>query len=146
MAKKVWISLPLITTADATDATVVGFTKGGQKKELEFEVAVFITKWLMDKSVPFGIDFESSCVDREGVLAALPRRLQRILGFKAPGSAEPSAEEGPGEAAEPEGGAVGEGGGEVEPVSEVAAENPFGGGESEAADSQEASDEPPATE
>jgi hypothetical protein len=84
MAKKVWISLPLLTTTDLADATVVGFLKGGQKKELEVETAAFVTKWLMDKSIPFGIDFESATVDRNLVLDALPKRLQKVLGYPAP--------------------------------------------------------------
>ena len=79
MSKKVWVSLPLITTTDLKDESVVGFLKGGVKKELETETAVFITKWLMDKSVPFSIDFESATVDQNAVLEALPRRLQRLL-------------------------------------------------------------------
>jgi hypothetical protein len=89
MAKKVWISLPLITSADTTDAAAVGFTKGGTKKDLEVEVAAFITKWLMDKDVPFGIDFESCGVDRALVIEALPKRLQKILGATVPVVAEP---------------------------------------------------------
>src|ERR1051325_4949661 len=82
MPKKVWLSLPLITSTDPADSSVVGFTKGGQKKELEIEVAAFITKWLMDKNVPFSIDFESSAIDRDVVIEALPKRLQRALGYK----------------------------------------------------------------
>jgi hypothetical protein len=79
MSKKVWVSLPLITTTDLKDEAVVGFLKGGVKKELDTETAVFITKWLMDKSVPFSIDFDSAMVDQNAVLEALPRRLQRLL-------------------------------------------------------------------
>ncbi len=82
MAKKVWVSLPLTVAAEATDEAVVAFTKGGPKKELEVEVAAFIMKWLMDRNVPFVIDFESSTVDRKAALDALPRRLQKALGYK----------------------------------------------------------------
>lgn len=82
MAKRVWVSLPLTTTTDLTDAAVVGFLKGG-KKTLEIETGAFITKWLMDKSVPFNIDFESSTVDRTLVMAALPSSLQKSLGSAA---------------------------------------------------------------
>jgi len=60
MAKKVWISIPLITVSEANDAAVVSFLKGGLKKELEVETAAFITKWLVDKDVLFGIDFETT--------------------------------------------------------------------------------------
>src|ERR1044072_4407102 len=82
MTKKVWISLPLITFKDPKEQSVATFLKGGQKKELEFEIAVFLTKWLMDRSVPLMIDFEASGVDEDRVLDALPRRLQRGLGRK----------------------------------------------------------------
>ena len=83
MAKKVWLSLPLVTTADLKDESVVSFLKGGSKKDLELEVAAFITKWLMDRDVPFGIDFESCGVDRALVIESLPKRLQKILGSAA---------------------------------------------------------------
>src|ERR1035441_2642777 len=86
MAKKVWISFPLITTSDLKEESVVTFLKGGQKKDLEVEVAAFVTKWLMDKDVPFGIDFDSCGVDRALVIESLPKRLQKIL---APIIAEP---------------------------------------------------------
>ena len=89
MAKKVWISLPLITSCEAGDASVVSFLKGGTKKDLEVEVAAFITKWLMDRDVPFGIDFDSCGVDRALVIESLPKRLQKILGATAPVVAEP---------------------------------------------------------
>jgi hypothetical protein len=82
MSKKCWIALPLITTTDVKDETVVAFLKGGLKKELENETAAFIMKWLLDKSVPFEIDFDSAPVDRPVVLESLPRRLQRLVGFK----------------------------------------------------------------
>jgi len=84
MAKKVWISFPLTTSSEANDASVVSFLKGGQKKELEVEIAAFITKWLIDKSVPFAIDFASSTVDRNVVVEALPKRLQKLLVVAAP--------------------------------------------------------------
>ena len=84
MAKKVWISFPLITTSDLKDDAVVTFLKGGQKKELEIEVAAFATKWLMDRDVPFGIDFDSCGVDRTVVVESLPKRLQKILGASVP--------------------------------------------------------------
>jgi hypothetical protein len=84
MAKKVWISFPLITTSDLKEESVVTFLKGGQKKELEVEVAAFVTKWLMDKDVPFGIDFDSCGVDRALVTESLPKRLQKILGATVP--------------------------------------------------------------
>jgi hypothetical protein len=89
MPKKIWISLPLVTTADLKDDAVVAFLKGGQKKDLEVEVAAFITKALMDKDVPFGIDFDSCGVDRALVIESLPKRLQKILGASAAGVAEP---------------------------------------------------------
>ena len=88
MAKKVWISFPLITTSDLKEESVVTFLKGGQKKELEVEVAAFVTKWLMDKDVPFGIDFDSCGVDRALVTESLPKRLQKILGATVPVVAE----------------------------------------------------------
>jgi|SRR5665213_2272046 len=84
MAKKVWISFPLSTASEANDAAVVSFLKGGQKKELEVELAAFVTKWMFDKSVPFGIDFDSAAVDRNLVMAALPKRLQKALGVTIP--------------------------------------------------------------
>ena len=84
MAKKVWISFPLITTSDLKEESVATFLKGGQKKELEVEVAAFVTKWLMDRDVPFGIDFDSCGVDRTVVIESLPKRLQKILGATAP--------------------------------------------------------------
>jgi hypothetical protein len=84
MTKKVWISFPLITTSDLKDESVVAFLKGGQKKDLEVEVAAFVTKWLMDKDVPFWLDFESCGVDRAVVIESLPKRLQKILGASAP--------------------------------------------------------------
>ncbi len=89
MPKKVWISLPLITSSEAGDASIVSFLKGGVKKNLEVEVAAFITKSLMDKNVPFGIDFDSCGVDRALVIEALPKRLQKILGAAIPLVAEP---------------------------------------------------------
>jgi hypothetical protein len=110
MAKKVWMSLPLVTTADLKEESVVTFLKGGQKKELEVEVAAFVTKWLMDKDVPFGIDFDSCGIDRAVVIESLPKRLQKILGasipvavettgadaaVSAPGEVAPSAEAAP---------------------------------------------------
>ncbi len=79
MAKKVWISFPLITTSDLKEESVVTFLKGGQKKELEIEVAAFVTKWVMDRDVKFGIDFDSCGVDRGAVIELLPKRLQKIL-------------------------------------------------------------------
>jgi hypothetical protein len=88
MAKKVWISFPLITTSDLKEESVVTFLKGGQKKILEVEVAAFVTKWLMDRDVPFGIDFDSCGVDRAVVIESLPKRLQKILGATAPVIAE----------------------------------------------------------
>ena len=91
MAKKVWISFPLITTSDLKEESVVTFLKGGQKKELEVEVAAFVTKWLMDKDVPFGIDFDSCGVDRAAVIELLPKRLQKILGATAAVIAETAA-------------------------------------------------------
>ena len=84
MAKKVWISFPLITASEANDAAVVSFLKGGLKKELEVETAAFITKWMFDKDVPFGIDFDSAAVDRNLVMAALPKRVQKALGVTIP--------------------------------------------------------------
>jgi hypothetical protein len=93
MAKKYWISLPLIAVENATDAAVAAFTKGGPKKELEVEVAAVIMKWLMDRNVPFTIDFDSATVDRTAAFEALPRRLQKALGYKAPVASENAAEE-----------------------------------------------------
>ena len=84
MAKKVWISFPLITTSDLKEESVVSFLKGGQKRDLEVEVAAFVTKWLMDKDVPFGIDFDSCGVDRTVVIESLPKRLQKILVASVP--------------------------------------------------------------
>ena len=84
MAKKVWISFPMTAARDASDASVVTFLKGGQKKDLEIEVAAFVTKWLMDRDVPFGIDFDSCGVDRAAVIELLPKRLQKILGASVP--------------------------------------------------------------
>lgn len=97
MAKKIWISLPLITATDLKDESVVSFLKGGSKKDLEVEVAAFITKWLMDRDVPFGIDFDSCGVDRTLVIESLPKRLQKLLGATAavvadPGEGVPSEE------------------------------------------------------
>jgi hypothetical protein len=89
MAKKVWVSFPLTTSCDARDASVVTFLKGGQKKELEVETATFITKWLMDKDVPFGMDFDSAGVDRALVIESLPKRLQKILSATVPAVADP---------------------------------------------------------
>src|ERR1035438_6321446 len=88
MAKKVWISFPLITTSDLKEESVVSFLKGGTKKDLEVEVAAFVTKWLMDRDVPFGIDFESCGVDRAVVIESLPKRLQKILGASVPAAVE----------------------------------------------------------
>jgi NCAIR mutase (PurE)-related protein len=84
MNKRVWISFPLTTSSEVSDASVVSFLKGGQKKELEVEIATFITKWLVDRSVGFGIDFDTSTVDRNVVMAALPKRLQKILCVTVP--------------------------------------------------------------
>ena len=89
MAKKVWISFPLITSCEAGDDSVVSFLKGGSKKELEVEVAAFVTKWLMDRDVPFGIDFDSCGVDRTVVIESLPKRLQKILAAAAPVVTDP---------------------------------------------------------
>lgn len=83
MAKKVWVSLPLIPTTDPADAMVGNFLKGGQRKTLEIETAAFVTKWCMDNSIPFSIDFESATVERNLVMEALPKRLQKILGHLA---------------------------------------------------------------
>ena len=88
MAKKAWISLPLITSCDASDASVVTFLKGGLKKDLEVETAAFVQKWLMDRDIPFGVDFASASVDRALVIESLPKRLQKILGPTVPVSAE----------------------------------------------------------
>ena len=71
MAKKVWISIPLVTASEANDAAVVSFLKGGQKRELEVETATFITKWMSDKSVPFHIDVERSSPER--IVAPAPQ-------------------------------------------------------------------------
>jgi hypothetical protein len=84
MAKKAWISLPLITSCDASDASVVTFLKGGLKKDLEVETAAFVQKWLMDRDIPFGVDFASASVDRALVIESLPKRLQKILGATVP--------------------------------------------------------------
>jgi hypothetical protein len=81
-------SFPLSTSCDANDASVVTFLKGGLKKELEVETAAFLTKWLMDRDVPFGVDFDSSGVDRALVIESLPKRLQKALGATAPVIAE----------------------------------------------------------
>jgi hypothetical protein len=86
---KCWISLPLVTASDPKDESVVSFLKGGTKKDLEVEVAAFITKWLMDKDVPFGIDFDSCAVDRALVIESLPKRLQKVLGITTAAPAEP---------------------------------------------------------
>src|ERR1017187_5709615 len=123
MAKKVWISFPLITTSDLKEESVVTFLKGGQKKDLEVEVAAFVTKWLMDKDVPFGIAFDSCGVDRAIVIESLPKRLQKILGATAAVVAEP------GEAAPSEDAAEVAEAGAVEQVAEVE--------EAEAADAAE---------
>src|ERR1035438_8738431 len=88
MAKKVWISFPLVTTRDLKEESVVTFLKGGQKKDLEVETAAFVTKWLMDRDIPFGIDFDSCGVDRTIVIESLPKRLQKILGASVPRSEE----------------------------------------------------------
>ena len=88
MAKS-WISLPLVTASDPKDESVVSFLKGGSKKDLEVEVAAFITKWLMDRDVPFGIDFDSCGVDRALVIESLPKRLQKILGGTVPVVVDP---------------------------------------------------------
>jgi hypothetical protein len=84
MARKVWISFPLIRASETSDAAVVSFLKGGLKKELELEAAAFITKWMFDKDVPFSIDFDSATVDRNLVMAALPKRIQKALGVAIP--------------------------------------------------------------
>jgi hypothetical protein len=89
----------LITTSDLKDESVVAFLKGGQKKELEVEAATFVTKWLMDRDVPFGIDFDSCGVDRAIVIESLPKRLQKILGATAAVVAE-SADVAPNDEAE----------------------------------------------
>lgn len=73
MAKKVWLSFPLITASEANDAAVVSFLKGGLKKELEVETATFITKWMLGKSVPFVIAVESSSLERNLVVAPSPQ-------------------------------------------------------------------------
>jgi hypothetical protein len=89
MAKRVWVSLPLTTTTDLADSAVVGFLKGG-KKTLEIETGAFITKWLVEKSVPFSIDFDSATVDRKLVMEALPDPIQKsleILAAAAPAEA-----------------------------------------------------------
>ena len=88
MAKRIWISIPLTTTADLKEEAVVSFLKGGTKKDLEVEVAAFITKWLLDKDVPFGIAFDSCGVDRALVIECLPKRLQKIVGSSAAAIAE----------------------------------------------------------
>ena len=80
MAKKYWISIPLCTASEANDAAVVSFLKGGLKKELEAEVAAFITKWMLDKSVPFLIAVESSSPERNLVLAPAPQASQNAPG------------------------------------------------------------------
>lgn len=119
MAKKVWISFPLTTSCDASDASVVSFLKGGLKKELEVEVAAFITKALMDKDVPFGIDFDSCGVDRALVIEALPKRLQKILGATVPVVSDPVVTE-PGEVAPAHEGVAVEQTAEVEQAAQVA--------------------------
>jgi hypothetical protein len=91
MAKRVWVSLPLTTTSDLADATVVGFLKGG-KKTLEIETGAFITKWLVDKGVPFTIEFESSNLDRNLVTQTLPGPLQKSLGNPADAASVPQTE------------------------------------------------------
>jgi hypothetical protein len=88
MSRKVWISFPLITASEINDAAVVSFLRGGLKKELEVETATFLTKWLMDKGLPYRIDFNSAPVDRNLVLAALPKRLQKVLGVTVPAATE----------------------------------------------------------
>jgi hypothetical protein len=98
MAKRVWIAFPLTAGCDASDASVVTFLKGGQKKDLEVEVAAFVTKWLLDKDVPFGIAFDSCGIDRAAVIESLPKRLQKILGATAPVIAETAVAD-PGEIA-----------------------------------------------
>src|ERR1035438_3390829 len=132
MAKKVWISFPLITTSDLKEESVVTFLKGGQKKDLEVEVAAFVTKWLMDRDVAFGIDFDSCGVDRAVVIESLPKRLQKILGATAAVIAETAdvtqvvtetmevVEAGAGEQVAAEETVPGEGAGAVEEIAEAA--------------------------
>jgi hypothetical protein len=132
MAKKVWISFPLITTSDLKEESVVTFLKGGQKKDLEVEVAAFVTKWLMDRDVPFGIDFDSCGVDRTVVIESLPKRLQKILGATVPAAVETAnapqvvaetmevVEAGAGEQVAAEETVPGEGAGAAEEIAEAA--------------------------
>ncbi len=81
----------MTTEADPADAAVASFLKEGLKRELEVDTAAFVMKWLMDRDVPFSIDFESATVDRDAVLGALPRRLQKVLGYKATATTEAGA-------------------------------------------------------
>ena len=90
--KKVWVSFPLITWRETSDASVVAFLKGGLKKELEVETAAFVTKWLMDKQIPFSVDFDSSTLDRNLVMQTLPRPLQKSLGNPAGAPSVPQTE------------------------------------------------------
>src|ERR1035441_1617366 len=101
--KKVWVSFPLITWRETSDASVVAFLKGGLKKVLEVETAAFVTKWLMDKDVPFSVDFDSSTLDRNLVMQTLPGPLQKSLGNPADAPSVPQTEPPPVEtsAAEP---------------------------------------------
>jgi hypothetical protein len=108
MSKKVWISLPLITST------------------------AFITKWLMDKGVPFSIDFESSTLDRNLVLEGLPRRLQKVLGYKISAAGEAGVDGGQTEAVEA--GATAPVVTDVDHMPEPAAESPFGDAGDEAAE------------
>jgi hypothetical protein len=52
MAKKVRISIPLITASEANDVSVVRLLKGGLKKELEVETAAFLTKCMFRQGRP----------------------------------------------------------------------------------------------
>jgi hypothetical protein len=93
MTKRVWIAIPLITTAEATREDLMAFLQNRTKREIDLETAAFIMKSLMDRNAPFTIDFESATIDRNVVLEALPKRLQRALGYKASGAADSGGED-----------------------------------------------------
>ena len=79
--KKIWVSTPLVTL-NVTDPAVVNFLENS-RKDLEVQTAAFITQYLMDNNVPFAVDFDSTKLEKESVLRSIPRRLQRMLGFKS---------------------------------------------------------------
>lgn len=78
--KKVWISIPIVTN-EPTNTAAVDFLENG-RKDLEVKTAAFIAQYLFDNCTKFSVDFESTKIQKESVLASIPRRIQRLIGFK----------------------------------------------------------------